>query len=458
MLRSAVGWGVGCMQLDPNLFAREAASSTCRHLDGHVASASRDGRGAFDGPIRCSGNALRTLGRASLVLSAAILMVSGCISPDDAGGTHAAVGSPVPFRLVQEFGGHEDELYFSTIVDGFLLADSAIVIADAQERTVTKIQLGEHRFVKLGGPGQGPGEFRNITAIGKVGEADLWVTDRRTGRVTIFDRGAEPPVTTATVHDYFFAPPIAPEGPLALLSDGTALVTPSRPEVRPLFPDTLVQYHLVRVDLSGSVVDTILSPPPAAFDGLLLERPDGGYTLTRRFLNETPKIAVSSTGSEIGFLHRTAGLNDSMIGTLYVVRLNRGMVDVDTLRIPGKPIPGGRAEFLRRAEGLGVTGWGAGPRAFAETVVDRLGIPERISPIFTYRLDSEGGHWIAVEEEFQGEVRWLRRPPGQTEWRGVEFDRPVRLVLDAWGDLLIGVLVDSLDTQTVGVFVRDDGS
>lgn len=401
---------------------------------------------------------VRETGSCSLVLSAAILMVSGCLGPDDGGATHDAVGSSVPFRLVQEFGGHEDELYFTAIVDGFFHADSAIVIADAQERTVTTIQLEERRFVQLGGPGEGPGEFRNITAVGKLGGAGFWVTDRRTGRVTIFDRTADPSISTATVHGYFFAPPVAPEGPYALLSDGSALVTPSRPEVRPSFPDTLVHYHLVRVDLSGSVVDTILSPPPAAFDGLLLERPDGGYTLTRTFMNETPRIAVSPTGSKLGFLHRTAGLDDSVIGTLYVVQFDRGMVHVDTLRIPGKPIPGGRAELVRRAEGLGVTGWGAGPGAFAETVADRLDIPERISPIFTYRLDSEGGHWIAIEEDFQSEVRWLRRPPGHAEWRDIEFDRPVRLVLDAWGDLVTGVLVDSLDTQTVGVFVRDDGS
>lgn len=423
-----------------------------------IKSVTQNGDHAMDGSTgssRSAPRAVRVLSATAWTVAFAVALGSwGCSDANGRQGTDDSDRVHTSYRLVHEFGGQEDALYFTTIVDGFLHPDSAIIVADAQERTVSKVHLGGRSVVQLGGSGDGPGEFRNITAVGTAAAGGVWVTDRRTGRVTLLDYDEERYTATATVHDYFFAPPVAPEGPLALLSDGTLLVVPGRPEVRPLFPDTLVQYHLLRVDLSGSVVDTLLSPPPAAFDGLLFERPDGGYTLTRKFLNETPRIAVSPTGSQVGFVHRSAGLSDSVIGTLYLVDVDRDPVRVDTIPIPGRSIPADQAEFLRRAESLGIEGWVGGPSAFAEAAAEQLDVPDMISPIFTYRIDSEGAQWLAVEAEVRGEPRWLRKAPGQVEWRPVEFDRPVRLVLDARGQLVAGLLVDELDRQSVGVFER----
>lgn len=83
-------------------------------------------------------------------------------------------------------GGIEDaaQLTFSRIGGALRLSDGRLVVADVQERRIWVLDRSGDVHSRLGGQGDGPGEFRSIAAIWNAGGDTIGVWDPRAPRIT----------------------------------------------------------------------------------------------------------------------------------------------------------------------------------------------------------------------------------------------------------------------------------
>jgi hypothetical protein len=403
------------------------------------------------------------LRRGPLALSGVVVLASlasGCLEM----GSEESSGGQDPFRvesyvLVMELGQEGDPITFGAIVPGFLQDEGSLIVAEYLGSAILRISMDGPGVEVLGGEGDGPGEFRQIRAVGFRSDSLIWVADRATGRATLID-GRGRTHATSTVTDFYFGPPVRPVGATAVLADGSLLVTPDRPQAMWMLTDTLFQQPLIRVGWDARSVDTLFNPPPAHL-GLDLYIPDvwDSPLHTARVLREDAQVDVSPDGGLIGFLHRTHGLDDRTGATLYLVDVTRPEAGVDSVRIPIPPVPFSRDEVEDRVArmGLGVTG--RTPSNLADGFIRHFrsnmeALPEWISPLVRLRIDSEHSLWLGVEDVYLGDLTWYRRRRGEQDWSRVDLERPVWRLIDAWGDQVAGILRDDLGVQTLAVFER----
>ncbi|MFW5905112.1 MAG: hypothetical protein ACOCUZ_02735, partial [bacterium] len=363
------------------------------------------------------------------------------------------------YALVMELGHEGDPITFGAIVPGFFRDEGSLVVAEYLESQIVRISMDGPGVEVLGGEGDGPGEFHQIRAVGLHSDSLIWAADRVNGRATLMDdRGRTH--ATATVTDFYFDPPVRPVGATAVLTDGSLLVTPDRPQAMWMLTDTLFHQPLIRVGWGGQSVDTLFDPPPAHL-GLDLYIPDvwDSPLHTARVLREDAQVDVSPDGELVGFLHRTHGLDDRTGGTLYLLDVTRPEAGVDSVRIPIPPIPFSREEVEDRVArmDLGVTG--RTPSNLADGLIQHFrsnmeALPEWISPLVRFRIDSEHSLWLGVEDVYLGDLTWYRRRRGEEDWARVELERPVWRVIGAWGNQVAGILRDDLKVQTLAVFER----
>jgi hypothetical protein len=387
------------------------------------------------------------------ICSALGLLLSGCGGAEPPSASEVSSPEAVRYELVAEFGGGEPGPWFSRIFDGFYLDERTLAVADGEERVIWVLDVRTGTGERLGREGEGPGEFRGITRMGVGGDDALWVTDRITGRVTYFSSGDPSVVSTVTLREYVFAPPVAPEGPVGVLGDGRYLFMPGRVERRsPSGPDR-IPYPLLAMGADASTIDTLVVAAPAPPPVVLVPRPDGGFNGIVNFLEELPLLALEPGGKRVGLLDRFGGTGPETMGVLHVAHLSEEGWKASRHPVPGPSIPGSRHEVEGRIRQLQID-WPGPQGEMVDAVLAQVEIPTWLSPITRYRIDGEGRHWIGVEPEFRGPRSWRRGDPEARSWDRVEFDRPVEWPLDATGDYVSAVLTDALEVQTVGLFRR----
>lgn len=378
-------------------------------------------------------------------------------------GTEAGLpsSSATHLEFERELGRESDPVQFGGISQGGgFLADSILVVGDWRTRTVRVFDLGTGASAVIAGPGQGPGEFENLTRVGVRSPSEVWVADVEFGRLSLFEGGGPEwrTVLTWQLRDYHLAPPVGPAGPAALLPDGTVLVHPLRVE-RPE-PGTWRARNqpLLRLNGDGQVVDTLLAPPPAHFPGIVVRRGSEAFSMVPNLQAEHPLIAVSPSGDRVVFLHRTAGVDEATMGWVHQVAWNGSSFDRTEVALHGPSLPGNRQELIARVEGILPEGveWPGGRDAFVTAVMDEMQLLEWISPVVSLSLDGAGAAWLGLggngQEGAGSERTWWTGFLADGEWFEARFDRPVWRVIDRRGDRVAAVLRDSLGVETVGLF------
>ena len=145
-----------------------------------------------------------------------------------------------------------------TRVGDVVVHGERLFVVQGREQRVRIFSLAGDFLGFLGGPGEGPGEFRWMNGMG-VRDGLVWVSDHHMGRVQHFDaEGRYASSTRIRGH------PTLPMGSVhvrALLADGSMLVriqldvvalaaAPERPE------------HVIRFDARGSLRDTVAVAAP----------------------------------------------------------------------------------------------------------------------------------------------------------------------------------------------------
>jgi hypothetical protein len=151
--------------------------------------------------------------------------------------------------------------------------DGRIYVLEATERQIRVYDEGGRILRRIGGPGEGPGEFAGVPRFGVVGDT-VWAWDTRANRITLFDRegtllstgrtdGVQVALWGSTSYGYVL--------PTEMRADGLFTGSLSRVSFNRNSPPTGVQptdsvpVPKVLFDASGAVVDTIgwePSPPP----------------------------------------------------------------------------------------------------------------------------------------------------------------------------------------------------
>ena len=200
------------------------------------------------------------------------LLASGC-----GGGAGPADLASLPLRTaVEELRiGSVDEPGATLTYVGDLLVDDdgRIWTAHPQDAAILVHDAAGRRVARLGGSGEGPGEFRAIGSVGRAGD-EVWAFDYRLYRFTWFDRaGAMTRVLTVPI-DLGERGKIPPPRPRGMLADDRMYGEP------PAFSSMVAagrmdESALVVMDSTGAPGDTLLTlehsiwavQDPAGFSG-----------------------------------------------------------------------------------------------------------------------------------------------------------------------------------------------
>lgn len=117
-------------------------------------------------------------------LTAALCAVMSLAAPTLA--AQSLPGNPsLRLRLVRQVDGRLTEVF--SIMGAFARADGSLVVGDPEGLKVLMVGANG-RVHNLGRAGEGPGEFRNIRAVGEAANDGIWVADSRLLRMQVFQK------------------------------------------------------------------------------------------------------------------------------------------------------------------------------------------------------------------------------------------------------------------------------
>ncbi len=371
---------------------------------------------------------------------------TGVDAPDDLSGLPS-------WTVVRELEiGREDHPdYALAPVGGLAVApDGRILLSQPQDRAIRVFGPDGTFLGRIGGPGDGPGEFLRLFEVGVLGDA-IWAVDGRERMfVHFFDlagrylRSAQPPSPPPPYIGSQFVYPLADGG--FLLGAATS-------------GDMMFQEHEAprfRMDAGGELVRAL---PGHLSPGVL--RIDHTRTLADgRSVDATfPVLRPLSTGSWLALapdhtsLVRAETALDATgaTGALTTLRIARYTLDGETaaeaeLPLTPPPVPEAvrdslfEAEVSRAAQQLG------GEARARSALSSLLEVPPHYPPLRSIVLASDGTVWMQLEG--RDETRWLHLDAELAPTGVVDLPPSFRLMV-AEGNLLWGVERDALEVPRV---------
>lgn len=152
-----------------------------------------------------------------------------------------------PLYRTGGMGGAHD---FQLIMDGTFMTGGRVAVADANAHQVVVLRADGSVERIVGGPGQGPGEFRWIASVHHLGGDTLLVEDDGNARMSIFHEGR-------LVRSYPAREFSVSQGLLAMGVAGRDLIMRSDAYIVADFPGEWMQAHVVRHRVDSQVWDTL---------------------------------------------------------------------------------------------------------------------------------------------------------------------------------------------------------
>ena len=218
--------------------------------------------------------------------------------------------------------GHADA--FSRPSIGAISGDGSLVyVVDRDSRSpVIKVFDTSGRFVReIGSPGEGPGEYRSISAFGLRSDT-IWISDAGTGRVTFY----RPDGTVIESFGFGYDEAgVVTRVPVEVLgSDRFLVVSPPGPDLgRTGVGKVRFRQSVLLTDRQAAVLDTVVS-----YDvdyPVIVTRPGGGAIFRYNpAVVETPRVSYSSTSEVVREVHRPAPQSASVGQFRILIRRPRG--------------------------------------------------------------------------------------------------------------------------------------
>lgn len=206
------------------------------------------------------------------------------------------------------------EVLFGSIASVAVDDAGNLIVADAQMSEIRVFDASGAYLRTIGGPGEGPGEFRGLAGAWPTAEGAVVAVDRRLDRITRFGSDGEL-LTTATFQGPGEQPLIRPvrvAGPGLFLSRVESLNLPSLDGAFSLEdaiesisdPSGSRSEYLVRHDLEGTLIDTVTAVPGQATQ---TSAQGSGTNLSIQILRLPFSSAAAATASPDGRMAVTTG-------------------------------------------------------------------------------------------------------------------------------------------------------
>lgn len=346
--------------------------------------------------------------------------ISGCSGPSSVEMSGEIDIESLPALVLEEelrIGSVEDPEYgFSTISSAAVDRDGEVYVFEAQDAQIRVYDSSGALVRRIGGPGQGPGEFTpgplNPMNWGVWGDT-VWALDRRARRITLFNREGGV-LSTSRIADVL----------LGQESGYSHFLEPSAMDemgnlVGGLPPEVCLPSHVgmqdsipvprVRFDGNGAVVDTL------------------GWTI-HRACQKLTTLTIGSAEVQLPFPLTTEPLTIELVdGHIEVVRTladnaDAGVFSVSRFRFDGsvrysrsfRYLPVGYPETVlspivgrtaRRSVG------GLDSTSAHDAIRRALNVPEFQPPIQRVHLGDDGGVWLRREDDGQDALQWIVLDP-----------------------------------------------
>lgn len=365
---------------------------------------------------------------------------------------------------VPRFGVGEPEIRMGGIDDpdyAFGFVRAAVVGPDGRVYTLHANDAFVRRWTAEGRPdgqigraGEGPGEFSAPGAMGFFGDS-LWVVDVRTYTATYFDLAGEylgqvkPEVRFASREDGPTASPPRPQRPLR---DGS-WVGRKPAWSHEIATGELTEIPLVRMDSTGSVLDTLFVDRMRPTDILALIREDGqGGFYGRQPFGDGNVVLWDDHG--VAVLERRAWTGEGP-AELVVRRIGwDGAVSEARVPYSAEPLAAERVDSVVRADADRMHSFMARSRPgltlaqFRDLLSDATYRPGYLPPVKEAFAAVDGAIWMQRFDPVDGRDVW------RVLGHGGQIEREIHLpagLRPLWSDgtSLLGVETDELDVNYI---------
>ena len=325
------------------------------------------------------------------------------------------------------------EYQFSGVEAGVRLADGGIVICDAGSSEI-RFYNAAGTFVRaIGRPGDGPGEYRRLTALGRGPGDSLWAYDFGLRRFTVLasDGTAIRTVSVGGSLSAVNAVGQLPNGSFVVKeswSTGTGGDVKEGLERDPI--------AVVRISADGRTQDTIAVIPGRE---VFISSEDGRAVMNTPLFAHTSVASVRDSEIVLGDQSTFALWIYHGAGPTHVYRIT----GVD-LRLSRGDVAGAIAARIAQAPPERMTA--------ARTHYAGMAVPETRPAYGALAVDRRGDVWVSTYSPTAEPARawYVFSPDGR--WLG-EIRMPERFsVLDIGDDWILGVWRDSLDVERVRLY------
>ena len=326
--------------------------------------------------------------------------------------------------------------------------DGSIAVAQQQDRGIRFFDASGDTLGFVGGPGEGPGEFRSLAGGGWIGDT-LWVSDTQLRRLTLISAKLE--VLRTVPHPSPVSPP--PEEverlpefqmvvPYGLYVDGSQLVVPI-PTVGQVREYGLSGSLLLMVSEDGRIFRHVFTAAQDERASFSVQAARGTATVSVPFF---PRLrwAVSPDGTRAATLSTHISGPEGGFFTVTVYDPRVGVMFARDYAFPGTPIPEHVVDsvlesFASRARSPELA------RAYRTEARSR--VPPIYPPVDGILLDSEGSVWIELHD---GDERndWLVLDSGGQPVARVNLPAGVHVQV-AGVDHVWGIIQDEFDVESI---------
>lgn len=400
--------------------------------------------------VRAGGETREAHGRPSsfpwIYITAAVATVSA-IFPCGAGAQLPEYTLEPTVRI----GSVDDrESALSTVSLMAVSSEGRVALYQPQSSSVWIFSPTGERLATVGGPGDGPGDFRAVAGLGWRADT-LWVADGRLFRVTFFGPDQDPPRVI---------------GGAALRREGVSEVPfPSDDDLWLLYRQWLVDPALRRyrqeiwsADMDWRPVQK-LAETPEGWDDLRIVLPNAGAPMRgEQPFSEQSIVAIAPDASTVTTVERNLSRRSGRAVRYTVTRI---ALTGDTVfqrehPVELEPLTPELREAVIESYMSAALLQRAAPSisVLRDAVVEALHLPDFHPPWTKAVVGSDGSTWLRGPDDRSGLVRWLVHDASGEPTHTVVVDRAI----GAWGDGNLGgpVVVMTADETGIWAVVQDE--
>jgi len=338
---------------------------------------------------------------------------------------------------------------FSRIAGVTVDRGGRIYVLEGQDRHIRVYDPDGTLLRIIGGPGEGPGEFRSVTRFGFKGDT-LWVNDNQLRRITMFDTNGEvlvtftagtlqPEIQESGVFILQMAGALRADG---LLDSAFPPLFGYRPEAT--LPDSMM-IPLLRFDRAGNVVDTTRSVAFHPGGGRSERIAVGGEQVRTPAAPLDTPLRIPVEDDLITVTRWASATRDAARFTITRINNVADTLQHDTFSYTPRPFTEAFVDSLvARSTETAVRTAGVDRAAAESALRGATDLPPFAPPISLALTGTDGTLWLRTDDDGSPTFRWIVLSADGSP--RAALDLPRRLTLH-WmsGDVVFAVDRDELD-------------